>query len=202
MKMTPARFGSRVGLIAVAVAVSVGLAGCLQLGPSPATSSPAPTPSATPTPSAKPTPTVAPTNRAFVENCGILITPDQLYAYNPNYVVDPTYAPKTGTVAAAVKAQLGQTCGWINETSGDILEVAIAAPTAAALAAAKSAASGGTPISADGEHGYFAVTDGIGSAQIFMGGLWLIVSSPQFFSPDDANAIFPVVVHNQMTAGG
>jgi hypothetical protein len=202
MKMTPVRLGSRVGLIALSFAVSVGLAGCLQLGPSPATSSPAPTPSATPTPTVKPTPTVAPTNRAFVENCGILITPDQLYAYNPNYVVDPNYAPKPGTVASAVKAQLGQTCGWINESSGDILEVAVAAPTASALAAAKTAAAGGTPISAYGEQGYFAVKDGIGSAQIFMGSLWLIVSSPEFATTDDVNAIFPVVVHNQMTAGG
>jgi hypothetical protein len=204
MKMTPARLGSRVGLIAVGLAVSVGLAGCLQLGPLPATSSPVPTPSAVPTPTltAKPTPTVAPTNRPFVENCGILITPDQLYAYNPNYVVDPNYAPKPGTVASAVKAQLGQTCGWINESSGDILEVAVAAPIPSALTAAKTAAAGGTPISAYGEQGYFAVKGGIGSAQIFMGSLWLIVSSPEFVTTDDANAIFPVVVHNQMTAGG
>ena len=202
MKTTPARLGSRIGLIAVSLAVTVGLAGCLQLGPSPATSSPAPTTSATPTPSASPTPTVAPTNQAFVENCGILITPDQLYAYNPNYVVDPNYAPKPGSIAAAVKAQLGQTCGWIDESSGDILEVAVAAPTASAFATAKSAASGGTPISAYGEQGYFGVQDGIGSAQIFMGRLWLTVSSPGFSTPDDANAILPVVVHNQMTAGG
>jgi hypothetical protein len=202
MKMTAARLGLRVGLITVGLTVTVGLAGCAQPAPSPATSSPVPTSSATSLPTARSTPTGAPTNRAFVENCGILLTPDQVYAYNPNYVVDPSYAPKPGTVAAAVKAQLGQTCGWINESSGDILEVAVAAPTPAALAAAKKAAAGGTPISAQGEQGYFGVEGGIGSAQIFMGSLWLIVSSPEFATADDANAIFPVVVHNQMTAGG
>jgi hypothetical protein len=202
MKMTPARLGRRVGLIAVGLAVSTGLAGCLQLGPSPATPSAVATPSAASTPTPTSTPTVAPTGQPFVENCGILITPNQLYAYNPNYVVDPNYAPKLGTFASAVKGQLGQTCGWINESSGDILEVAVAAPTPSALASAKTAAAGGAPISAYGEQGYFAVKDGIGSAQIFMGRLWLVVSSPEFATVDDANAIFPVVVHNQMTAGG
>ena len=192
------------GLIVVGLAVSVGLAGCLQVSPStPSTTPSAVTiPSATPTPTTTSTPTVAPTNRAFVENCGILITPDQLYAYNPNYVVDSSYAPKVGTVVSAVKAQLGQTCGWIDESSGDILEVAVAAPTPATLASAKAAASGGTAISAHGEQGFFAVKAGIGSAQIFMGSLWLVVSSPDFTSPADAESIYPIVVHNQMTAGG
>ena len=201
MKITPARLGLRIGLIAVGVAVSVGLAGCLQPAPL-ATPSAVPTPSDTTSSTAIPTPTVTPTNRAFVENCGILITPDQLYAYNPNFVVDPTYSPKSGTVASAVKAQSGQTCGWINESSGDILEVGVAAPTPSALAAARAAAATGAPIAAYGEQGYFGVKAGIGSAQIFMGSLWLIVSSPEFATADDADAIFPVVVHNQMTAGG
>jgi hypothetical protein len=204
MKMTPARRGARVGLIAVGLAVSVGLAGCLQVAPA----APSTTPSAVATspgvstPTTSPTPTVAPTNRAFVENCGILITPDQLYAYNPNYVVDADYASKTGTVAAAVKAQLGQTCGWIDESSGDILEVSVAAPTPSALASAKASASAGTAISAYGERGFFTVKTGIGSAQIFMGSLWLVVSSPDFASSADAESIYPIVVHNQMTAGG
>jgi hypothetical protein len=200
MKMTPARIGLRVGLLAVGLTVSVGLAGCLQVAPA----APSTTPSAVETPSAtpKPTPTVVPTNRAFVENCGILITPDQLYAYNPNYVVDPGYAPKAGTLTSAVKAQQGQTCGWIDESSAGILEVAVAAPPPAALASAKAAASGGTAISAYGEQGFFTIKAGVGSAQIFMGSLWLVVSSPDFASSADAESIYPIVVHNQMTAGG
>jgi hypothetical protein len=201
MKTTPVRLASRIGVISAAFAVSVGPAGCLQFAP-PSSPSAVPTqaPSSTPTPTS--TPTATPTNTPFAENCIILITPDQLYAYNPNYVVDPNYAPKPDTVASAVKAQSGQTCGWIDESSGDILEVAVAEPTTSALAAAKASAATGAPISAYGEQGYFGVKAGIGSAQFFMGRLWLTVSSPEFATPDDANSIFPVVVHNQMTAGG
>jgi hypothetical protein len=193
-------------MIATGLAVALTLAGCVQPGATTTTASPKPTATSTststPTSQPTPTPTAAPTNRGFVENCGILLTPNQLYAYNPNFVVDPSYTPKAGTLAAAVKAQLGQTCGWINESSGEVLEVAVAAPTPSNLAAAKAAASSGAAISAYGERGYFGVKGGIGSAQIFMGSLWLVVSSPDFVSASDADAVYPVVVKNQMTAGG
>jgi hypothetical protein len=202
MKMTPARFGLRIGLIATGLAVALGLAGCLQPTRAPSTPRADSTSSASPSTTTEPSRTAAPSTRAFVENCGTLITPDQLYAYNPNYVVDPGYAPKSGTLAAAVKSQLGQTCGWINESSGSVLEVAIATPTPAKLAAARTAAAGGTKISTNGENGYFGVDGGIGSAQIFMGSLWLVVSSPDFATPGDAAQLYPVVVRNQMKAGG
>jgi hypothetical protein len=198
MKTTPATLGIRVGTIVTALAVALSLAGCVQ----PIASTPNTDGSASPTPTQKPTPTVTPTNEAFVENCGTLITADQIYAYNPNYVVDTSYAPKAGTLAAAVKAQLGQTCGWVNESSGAVLEVAVASPTPSAFAAAKAAAANGSAISANGEQGYFGVEAGIGSAQFFIGRLWLVVSSPDFATPGDAEAICPVVVKNQMTAGG
>jgi len=198
--MTPARLGFRVGMIATGLAVALSLAGCVQPVAAPPT--PSAHDSASSTPTQKPTPTVTPTSEAFVENCGTLITADQLYAYNPNYVVDSSYAPKSGTLAAAVKDQLGQTCGWINESSGALLEVAIATPTPTDFAAAKSAAANGTAISANGERGYFGATAGIGSAQFFIGRFWLVVSSPDFTTPADAEAISPVVVKNQMAAGG
>jgi hypothetical protein len=203
--MTPVRSGLRIGVAAVALIVTLGTAGCVQnLAPLPtpggssAGSPTGPTSTATPAPAPAPTPT----NAAFVEACGILLTAAQVYAYNPNFVVDPHYAPKAGTIAAAIKAQRGQTCGWINETSGVELEVAAATPTSSALASANAAAAHGTPISTNGEQGYFTTSGGVGSAQFFFGSLWLDVSSRDFTSADDAAAIYPVVVHNQLTAGG
>jgi hypothetical protein len=125
-----------------------------------------------------------------------------VYAYNPNFVLDAGYVAKPGTVAGSIAAANGQVCAWVNETSGDELVVAITAVSPAAFAAAQSAASGGTPIDTDGNKGYFAVKDGIGSAQIFMGSIWLTVSSVEFATADDAAALYPVVVHNQRGAGG
>jgi hypothetical protein len=126
----------------------------------------------------------------------------QVYDYNPNFVVDPSYSPKSGSVSADIAAHAGQTCGWVNETSGSEIEIAVAKPVPSVLADAKSAASTGTPISTAGEHGYFAVKHGIGSAQFFFGSLWLSISSTDFASAAEAEGVYPTVVQNQLNAGG
>ena len=200
MKTTVKRCGLRAGLLATALGVSIGLTGCIQ---SP-NALPGYTPSASAAPSAAPTasPTPTATLQKFAEDCTTLLTAAQVYTFNPNYVVDPGYAPKPGSVAAAIAADLGQTCGWINETSGTEVEVAITALPADQWTAARAAAADGTPISTAGEHGFFAVKNGVGSAQLFFGTLWLDVSSVDFTTATDAEALYPVVVRNQLTAGG
>jgi hypothetical protein len=204
MNKPAAKIALRACAVVVALGVAVGLSGCLQAATptsTPTTShSAAHSHSATPSPSPTPTPTSTPTR--FVENCTTLLTPAQVYAYNPNFVADTGYAPKSGTVAAAIRAALGQTCGWVDETSGVELEVAVATPGATGFAAAKAAAAAGTPITANGQQGYFGVQGGVGSAQFFIGTLWLDVSSRDFTVPGDAEPVYSVVVPNQMTAGG
>jgi hypothetical protein len=206
MKITVARFGLRVAVVATTVAIAVGLTGCLQstaiLPGNSSTASASTGSSPGPSASASSTPTPGATAPRFSENCGILLTPAQVYAYNPNFVADTGYSPKSGTVAAQVAANSGQICGWLDETSGSVIVVAIATPLSANLAAAKTAASGGTPISAGGEKGFFGVSNGIGSAQFFFGSFWLVVSSPDFATASDASAIYPTVVQNQLSAGG
>jgi hypothetical protein len=203
MKSTAARLGLRGGVIVTALVVAIGLSGCIQSHtPLPGSTTAAPPSSATPTTSRTPTPSPSPTAQRFTEDCTILLTSDQVYAYNPNYVADSAFRPKPGSVSAAIATNAGQTCGWINETSRSEIEIGVATPTPSALAAAKLAASSGTPISTDGEHGFFAVKNGVGSAQFFFGSLWLTVSSSDFTVVSDAEAIYPTVVHNQLNAGG
>jgi hypothetical protein len=202
MKTSAARIGLRVALVATALGVSVALAGCIQ--------SAAPLPgdsrvgSHSPRASDEPTPSPSPTQiqTQVVIDCNSLLTPAQVYAYNPNFVRDVTYKPKPGSVPAAIASELGQTCGWVNETSGDEIEVAVTYLPVAKWNAAKTAASGGTPIDAAGSDGYFSVTDGVGSAQLFYGTVWLDVSSVDFEAPVDASALYPIVVQNQRGLGG
>jgi len=204
MKISAASPMVRFGAVALALGVALALTGCLQSSTPlslPTSTHPA-THSAKPSAQPIPTPTPTSTPTRFVEDCGILLTQAQVYAYNPNYVADTAYSPKAGTVAAAIKSSEGQTCGWIDETSSVILEVGVATPGAAGLASARAAASTGTPITADGEQGYFGVANGIGSAQFFFGRLWLDVSSQDFTVPADAAAVYSVVVQNQLSAGG
>jgi hypothetical protein len=204
MKNTAARLGLRIAVVATAVTLATSLTGCIQSNtPLPGSSKPstaAPVQSNSPTPGPTPTPTSTATT--FTENCDILLTSAQIYAYNPNFVSDNTYVPQAGSIPAKIGANGGTTCGWLNETSGSFVEVAIATPLPADLAAAKSAASSGAPISANGEQGFFAVKNGVGSAQFFFGTFWLDVSSKDFEVASDAQAIYPIVVQNQLSAGG
>jgi hypothetical protein len=205
MKTRAARFAARVGIVAITVGVAVGLTGCLQSTsalPDGTATTPTPSASATAAPTTTSVPTADPGTPKFTEACDILLTSAQVYAYNPNFVADSAYAAQRGTIPGAIAADSGQTCGWVNETSGDKIEVAVATPLAPALAAAKSAASSGKPISAAGQQGYFAVKDGVGSAQFFIGSLWLDISSVDFATAGDAEAIYPTVVQNQLSAGG
>jgi hypothetical protein len=201
MKSSPVRVSLRVAVIATTLGVSIGLAGCIQSPTGPATSAGHSAPASN-APTTLPTPSATSTPQKFAEGCNILLTPDQLYDYNPNYVVDTAYSPQRGSIPAAIAADLGQTCGWINETSGSKIEVAITALNADQWAAAKAAAASGTPISTNGAHGFFSVKNGVGSAQLFFGSIWLDVSSAEFATADDARVLFPVVVNNQRTAGG
>ncbi len=202
MKSAAARLGLRGGVIATALGVTICLTGCIQ---SPAPSSPTSTrtsPPSSASPSASPTPTATSSAPRFVEDCAILFTSEQVYAYNPNFVVDPSYSPKAGSVSANIAANSGQTCGWVNETSGTEIEIAVATPLPADLAKAKSTASAGTPITAAGKDGFFTVSHGIGSAQFFFGSFWLVVSSADFATAADAEGVYPTVVQNQLGAGG
>jgi hypothetical protein len=200
-RMKNAAVTLRLGIVATAIGLMLSVTGCVQssapLAGGKATGE-SPTSSATPT--AKPLP--SPTRQKFTEDCDILLTPAQVYAYNPNFVVDPAYSPAGGSVAAQIAAELGQTCGWVNETSGHEIEVAIATPTPSTLATAKAAASSGAAISSSGKEGFFTLEHGVGSAQFFFGTLWLDVSSVDFGSAGDAKPVYSIVVKNQLTAGG
>ena len=205
MKSTAARFAVRLAVVAVACGVVVGLTGCLQSNTHLPGSRPSDTPSASgspPTATPVPTPTPTATSEKVVEDCNILFTPAQVYAYNPNFVRETAYGPKAGSVLAAIAAVDGQTCGWLNESSGSSIEVGLAIPTTAQWTAAKAAASTGTPLDQAGNDGFFAVKDGVGSAQFFFGSIWLDVSSGDFTTADDAAAVYPTVLQNQLHAGG
>src|SRR5476651_1669121 len=90
MKNTAARLGLAGGAIATALVVAIGLSGCIQSSIPLPNSTPTATPSTdVPTATPTPTPTSSPTAQPFVEDCATLLTSDQVYAYNPNYVADP-----------------------------------------------------------------------------------------------------------------
>lgn len=187
----------------IAAGATLAVTGCTGGTPAPSTSpsaDPGATPSTTPGASATPT-TPAETPTPYVVDCASLITSEQLYAYNPNFGVAPDYSPESAVVAAAVEDG-GTACGWSNQTSGELIEVAVAKPTPTMLEERKSqAALGsqavptyGTPPAVEG---FFKKSGELGVAQVFTeSGVWLVIESTALFEPGDAQQLVEAALGN------
>ena len=175
------------------------LSGCTGAAPDPEKSTAPPAASVTPSASAEPTATAEPPVPFAIE-CDALLTLDQVYAFNPNFGSAPGFEPK-GEQVVAVVDEAGTACGWLNQTSGEIIEVAVATPPADALVAHQNdAAMGSTPVPTYGTppdvEGYFSQVNGTGVAQVFSGPYWIVVESTVLFEPGDAGQIVADVLGN------
>jgi hypothetical protein len=188
-----------VTLLAIAASVTM-LAGCSATQPK-ATTSPKPSTATAPatsgakpgdapkaSPTHKTTPTPEPTPVTL--SCDQLLTPQQLYSFNPNVGADPGYKPKSGSLVAKVAGRKGTACSWLNQTSKETIEFAIARPAASELNDMKDAAINsshavptyGVPPQVEG---YFAPGKDAGVVQVFSKGYWIVGSSPTFLEPGD-----------------
>ena len=148
-----------------------------------------------------PTPTLPPTPVTLA--CTQIVTPDQLYAYNPNFSADPGYSPASGSLEKKIADWKGVTCAWQNQTSGDVVQIAVAQPPAdqleslknAAITAAQPVPTYGTPPEVEG---YFKAGDA-GQVQIFRGTYWIVAESTAFFEPGDAAPLMQSVLGNLPT---
>ncbi|WP_139417571.1 iron ABC transporter ATP-binding protein [Agromyces laixinhei] len=197
----PFRVRPAVTVALVAAASVMLLSGCTGEAAAPENSTAPPQASEAPDSSASPEPTeTAEPTVPFAIECDALVTADQLYAFNPNFGTAPDYSPKGEHVVAVVEED-GTACGWMNQTSGEIIEVAVSTPSPAALLAHKNeAAVGSTAVPTYGTppavEGYFRQTSGTGAAQIFTGPYWIVIASPVLFEPGDAGQLVADVLGN------
>ena len=189
------------GLALVAAASVALLSGCVGATPEPTETAAAPTaPAASSTTAPEPTETTEPPIPLEI-SCDALLTPEQLYAFNPNFGADPGYEPSAASVVTLVEEDAGTACGYLNQTSGEIIEVAVATPTEQATEARKNAAAltskpvptYGTPPDIEG---YFLQAGGTGEAQVFHGPYWIVIDSPVLFEPGDAQQLMASVLEN------
>lgn len=196
------RLGVRAAAVIVAGMLSVaGLSACTN----PVEPAPSHKPTASKTPVAKPTatPTPAPTDppTPVTLTCEQVITPQQLYDFNPNYGTDPGYTPEAKSLPATIVSDQGVACGFLNQTSNAVIEVAVAKPAASAMTTRKNTAAGesqvvptyGVPPAVEG---YFTVIGGVGQAQIFSNGYWVVLQSKDFAEPGDAQPLAAAVLQN------
>ena len=123
-----------------------------------------------------------------------MLTPDDVYSFNPNYGTAPGYKPAAGSAGSVAVSSEGVACGWLNQTSGDVIEVSVARPSSADLADLQNEAStSGSPapgyeMSAEAK-GYFGTVAGKGRAQVFTGKYWVVAASLEFGEARDAQLL-------------
>lgn len=172
---------SLVGLCLTAVM----LAGCVpstEPKPTPVESS---TASVTPTPD--PTPSAPPVGVPVTIACADLISAQVIYDFNPNFGLVESFDPEGSSLAALAIQNNGIACRWINQTSGETLDVSVADLPEANLSALRATA--GTAVPDFSSDGYFATSGGVGSAQAFTGSYWIAAVSAAFFDAVDAAPI-------------
>ena len=162
------------------------LSGCVPT-PSPTASGTASaTPTDSPSASATPTPTPSTVSTPNTIGCNTLITPDDIYAFNPNFGLITSWTPKAGSAAATAKSEQGIACRWQNQTSGDTIDISVAHLDAASIEALKNAAvEKSTMVPTYGDEAYFSTSGGVGTAIVFQGDFWLVATSVDFLEPGD-----------------
>jgi len=189
------------GAIAAVLVGALTLSGCVGNSgatPTPSASATKPSAGSSATPTPTPTPTDPPTPVTI--GCNELLTPDQVYAFNPNFGTAPDYAPKSGTLEKQVGDWKGATCAWSNQTSKILIEIAVAKPPASAMEGLKNAAvTSSQPVPTYGVppevEGYFKPGTA-GEVQLFRGSYWIVATSPAFFEPGDAAPLMQNVLAN------
>lgn len=164
-----------------------------------ATSGASAAPTTSAVPSSSPTPTPEATGSPIAQTCGDLLTLQDVYDFNPNYGTAPDYSPTADGLAATAQTYNGLTCGWSNQTSGELIEVSVVAPNDVLMTTLKQQADAdsqpvptyGTPPTVDG---FFTNAGGNGQAQVFTETYWVALSTPVFGEPGDAEGLMSTVL--------
>jgi hypothetical protein len=179
--------------VAAAALAVILLAGCT---PEPeSTDFDGPNPSGDPSGEPAPTLTAAPVGTPIDVTCNELISPETVYAFNPNFGLIDDFEPSDGSVAASALEYSGIACRWQNQTSGDNIDLSIASLDDDTLTALKNSAfEDSQMVPTYGEEAYFTVNGQVGTAQVFQGRYWVVIESPAFFEPGDATELVQSVL--------
>ena len=148
------------------------------------------------TPSSTPTASAAPATPVTI-GCDSLITGQQLYDINPNFSAKTDYSPAAGSLGAEALDDKGIACAWVNQTSGELIEISVANPGNAVLTAKKNElVTTSNPVPTYEVEGYFIVENGVGTAQAFDDPYWIVATSTLFFEPGDVAKLMATVIGN------
>ena len=150
------------------------------------TGTPTSTPSGTPTGPATAAPddnpVETPVGTPITLTCEQLVSAQAIYDFNPNFGLLGGFTPAAGSLAAIAVAENGLACQWINQTSGESIQISVADLPTPRIGELAATASSGEAISGIRDQAYFAN----GTAQVFDGSFWVAAESAVFGTWDDA----------------
>jgi hypothetical protein len=113
-----------------------------------------------------------------------------MYDYNPNFALETNYSAEPGSSAATAAGYEGLVCGWVNETSGERITVAVAEPSPDTLVQIGNGLIGSSNSVPTYEvEGYFVMNGNTGQAEAIATPYWISASSTSFLEPGDAAPI-------------
>lgn len=190
--------------IAAVLTVIIAVGGVSACTPEPG-GRPAPTPSSSssvppPVPTLQPSPTPLPSIPGIESipiniPCERVLTPSELYEFNPNVSIDPSPAVSEGALRAA--AYGGVSCSWVNLTSQERFAISLVHVADDSLPVLRSQLAASAPgAGLSGIDGYFRVVDGIGILDVISGPYWITIESAAFLSAADVEPLVILAVDN------
>jgi hypothetical protein len=177
----------RVAAVLFALGVATSLSACVDEAHTPTLS-----PSASPSDTADPQPSDTPTDTpdAIDIACADLVDPDAVYAFNPNLALLGEWTPDAGTPAADAVDAGGVACRWVLESGGGTMDISVARlPEERILGLKNEAFTSSQMVPTYGDEAYFEVEGGVGTAIVFQGRFWMVVSSEAFAEPGEPTDI-------------
>ncbi|HOB58309.1 MAG TPA: hypothetical protein PKG61_11725 [Rhodoglobus sp.] len=161
-----------------------------------ASATPSSSASGSATPSATPTASSAPSTPVTI-GCDSLISLQEMYDFNPNFSAKADYSPAAGSLGAEALEHKGIACAWVNQTSGELIEISVANPGDTVLTAKKNElVTTSNPVPTYEVEGYFIVDNGVGTAQAFDDPYWIVATSSLFFEPGDVAPLMAAAIAN------
>ena len=121
--------------------------------------------------------------------CDSVVSAQTMYDFNPNFGLLASFTPDSGSLAAKAVTDKGVACRWINQTSGDAIDITISHPGPSAFDSVKGAASAGASVGGLGDEAYFSTSGGQGIVQAFSGPYWVTGTSVFFSGAADATSL-------------
>lgn len=129
--------------------------------------------------------------------CDEVLTPQQLYDYNPNVGADPGSRPRGGSGPERAAELSGTACGWINQTSSQTISIGVARFDSANLARVRDMARAAGGSSAGlGMDGHYRMESGLGVVDAFTGSYWIAAESSTFLAPEDVAPLLEAIRTN------